>query len=67
MSTGTKVATRKLRLKARKHGHVGVLAETKLNSVSDLVSKAFEDGAISHTEFQLVVSEVKISRREEGN
>ena len=59
ISAGTKVATRRLRLKARKHDQVRVLAESKLNSIADLVSKALEDGEISHEEFQAVVNEAQ--------
>jgi hypothetical protein len=58
-SAGTKVATRRLRAKAQKHDQIRVLAESKLNSISDLVSKALEDGAISHDEFQTILSEVQ--------
>ncbi len=36
-----------------------MLAESKLNSIADLVSKALEDGEISHEEFQAVVGEVR--------
>ena len=57
VSAGTKVATRRLRLKARTHDQVRVLAESKLNSISGLVSKALEDGVISHDEFQTVANE----------
>ena len=57
VSAGTKVATRRLRAKAQKHDQIRVLAESKLNSVTDLVSKALEDGVISHVEFQTVANE----------
>ena len=56
-SAGTKVATRRLRAKAKKHDQIRVLAESKLNSITYLVSKALEDGVISHEEFQIVVNE----------
>ena len=57
VSAGTKVSTRRLRLKARTHDRVRVLAEGKLNSISSLVSKALKDGVISHDEFQTVTNE----------
>ena len=57
VSAGSKVAASRLRLKARTHDRIRVLAEGKLNSISSLVSKALEDGVISHAEFQTVVNE----------
>ena len=59
LSTGVKIATRKLRVKAQKHDQIRMLAEHKHNSVVELVSKALEDGAISQSEFRAVVSEIK--------
>ena len=57
-SAESKVVTRRLRAKAQKHDQIHVLAESKLNSVSDLVSKALEDGTLSHEEFKTVTDEV---------
>ena len=58
VSAGTKFTTRRLQPKVQKHDQIRVLAETKLDSVSDLVSKALIDGAVHHAEFQLILNEV---------
>ena len=59
VGAGTKFATRKLRAKALKHDQIRVLAETKLNSITDLVSKSLHDGIISYEEFELIVKEAQ--------
>ena len=43
--------------KIKKHDKIGVLAQTKLDSIHDTVSKAIEDGHISPEEFQQIVQE----------
>ena len=43
--------------KVEKHRTIATIASSKLNSIVDLVSKAIEDGKISSTEFQTVVTE----------
>ena len=43
--------------KIKKHDKIGVLAQTKLDSIHDTVSKAIEDGHISPEEFQRIVQE----------
>ena len=43
--------------KRRKHTRVATVASTKLNSITDLISHALEDGHISTEEFKLVVVE----------
>ena len=43
--------------KAKKHDKITVLAQTKLDSVHDTVSKAINDGHISPEEFQRVIHE----------
>ena len=43
--------------KAKKHDKITVLAQTKLDSIHDTVSKAIEDGHISPEEFQRIVQE----------
>lgn len=54
----SKFAGRRLAIKARKHDEIRVLAESKLNTISDLVSRALMDGRISEDEFRLIVDEV---------
>ena len=57
----TTVITRKTNkiydAKIKKHDKIGVLAQTKLDSIHDTVSKAIEDGHISPEEFQRIVQE----------
>ena len=43
--------------KIKKHDKICVLAQTKLDSIHDTVSKAIEDGHISPDEFQRIVQE----------
>lgn len=44
-------------VKSKKHEAIRLLAETKLNSVVDLISKAVENGVISDYEFSLIMQE----------
>ena len=59
LSGGAKIASRSLRNKAKKHDQIRVLAQSKINSISDIVSKALGDGSISHDEYQLISREVQ--------
>ena len=43
--------------KAKKHDKIIVLAQTKLDSVHDTISKAINDGHIDPTEFQRIIQE----------
>ena len=45
--------------KAKKHDKIKTLAESKLDSISDLVSKAIEDAHISHEEYQFILKEIE--------
>ena len=45
--------------KAKKHDKIKTLAESKLDSISSLVSKAIEDACVSHKEYQLILKEVE--------
>lgn len=54
---GTQV-NKKLMLKAEKHEKIKVLAEAKLNTISDHISKALIDGVIDDSEYSLILSEV---------
>jgi len=45
--------------KAKKHDKIKTLAESKLDSISALVSKAIEDAHISHQEYQFILKEVE--------
>jgi hypothetical protein len=54
-----KFVSRRLAVKAKKHDQLRVLAESKLNTIADLVSTALVDGEISDDEFRLVVAEIE--------
>ena len=49
--------------KAKKHDKIKTLAESKLDTISGLVSKAIEDSHISHQVYQLILKEVKHYRK----
>lgn len=54
-----KFISRRLAVKAKKHDEIRILAESKLNTISDHVSTALLDGRISDDEFRLVVAELE--------
>ena len=45
--------------KAKKHDKIKTLAESKLDTISGLVSKAVKDSHIDHQEYQLILKEVE--------
>ena len=45
--------------KAKKHDKIKTIAESKLDTISGIVSKAIEDSHISHQEYQLILKEVE--------
>jgi hypothetical protein len=47
-----------LAAKTTKHIHIRMLAEYKLNTIKDHISKALNDGFISDEEFTLILSEL---------
>ena len=53
-----KYTNKKLSLKAEKHEKIKVLAEAKLNTINDHISKALTDGKVSDDEFTLILSEL---------
>ena len=53
-----KLIRRKLMTKTQKHCNVQTIAESKLNSIKDIVSKALQDGEISEGEFKMVLNEM---------
>ena len=53
-----RVVNRKLTLKSEKHEKIKTLAVVKLNTISDYVSKALEDGYISDDEYSLILNEL---------
>ena len=50
---------RKLNAKAQKHHEIKTLAESKLNSIKQLISKALSDAQISEQEFKMVLDELE--------
>ena len=49
---------KKLSMKAEKHEKIKTLADAKLNTISDLISKALADDRISDEEYSLILSEL---------
>jgi len=49
--------------KAKKHDKIKTLAESKLDSISGLVSKAAEDAHISHQEYHFILKEIENYRK----
>ena len=49
--------------KAKKHDKLKTLAESKLDSISELVSKAIEDANISHEEYRFILKEIEHYRK----
>ena len=49
--------------KAKKHDKIKTLAESKLDTISGIVSKAVEDSHISHQEYKLILKEVEHYRK----
>ena len=58
LGAGGKLIGLKLQAKARKHNQIRVLADTKLNTISDYISAALADNKISDEVFRLILSEV---------
>ena len=54
-----KFIRRRLHSKAKKHDEIKMVAESKLNSLKDLISKVLNDGQISKQEFKMVLEELE--------
>ena len=48
-------------VKQEKHNSIKLLAQSKLNSITNSISQAVQDGYISHTEFHKVLQELSLS------
>ena len=63
----TTVVTRKtikiVDTKSKKHDQIRLLAESKLDSISDVVSQAIQDGDISPDEYQRILKEIEHYRQ----
>ena len=55
----TRKSSRSLTVKQGKHDAIKLLAQAKLDSISNIISQAMEDGDISPTEFHKVLQEVE--------
>lgn len=53
-----KLVRRRLHAKSQKHYEIKTIADSKLNSIKDLISKVLTDGQISENEFKLVLDEL---------
>ena len=54
-----KLVRRKLYSKVKKHDEIKTIADSKLNSIKFLISKALTDGKITENEFKLVLDELE--------
>ena len=54
-----KLIRRRLTTKANKHYKIKTIADSKLNSIKDLISKSLTDGQISENEFKLILDELE--------
>ena len=52
-----------LTVEQEKHNAIKLLAQSKLNSIANIISQAMQDGDISPTQFHRVLQEVKIYRK----
>lgn len=50
---------KKLNLKAEKHEKIKVLADSKLNTISEYISKALVDGNIDDNEYEMILRELE--------
>ncbi len=55
---GNLIKDKILILKVKKHSQIMMLAQTKLNTIQDLVSKALKDDMICEREFSLILNEL---------
>ena len=59
----TRKSSSSLTLKQEKHEAIKLLAQAKLDSISDIISQAMQDGDISPAEFHKVLQEVEKYRK----
>ena len=59
----TRKSTRTFTVKQEKLDSIKLLAQSKLNSMTNIISQATQDGDISHTEFHKVLQEREIYRK----
>ena len=54
-----KLIRRRLTTKSNKHYKIKTIADSKLNSIKDLISKSLSDGKISEIEFKIILDELE--------
>ena len=54
-----KLIRRRLTTKSNKHFKIKTIADSKLNSIKDLISKSLTDGKINENEFKLILDELE--------
>ena len=59
----TRKSSRTFTMKQEKHDTIKLLAQSKLDSIANIVSQAMQDGDISSTEFHKVLQEVEKFRK----
>ena len=62
-TTVTRKSLNSIRVKQKKHDQIILLAQTKLESIQDIISKALTDGNISDLEFERILSELERYRK----
>ena len=63
LTSFTRKASRELTVKQEKHDAIRLLAQSKLDSIADIISQAMQDGDISSIEFHKVLQEVQKYRK----
>ena len=57
LSIVSKFIAKKIKTKIKTHSKILILAESKLNSICEMISRSLEDGKISNEEFKMIVNE----------
>ena len=58
-TTVTQKSLSAMNVKQKKHEEIRLLAQTKLESIQDIISKALTDGRVSDLEFERILSELE--------
>ena len=67
ITTATRKPSKPLTVRREKHDSIKLLAQSKLDSISNIISQAMQDGDISSTEFHRVLQEVEKYRKLKGD
>ncbi|KAL4231749.1 hypothetical protein ACF0H5_009325 [Mactra antiquata] len=59
LATPLAFVRRKLQSKSKKHYEIKTIAESKLNSIKNLVSKSLADGQLTEGEFKVILDEIE--------